>query len=162
MRPDDWPTVRAIYQQGIESGTATFETTAPGWDEWDANHLTACRLVARRNGDLPEGQVIGWAALSPVSRRKAYEGLAEVSIYIACEARGQGVGRALLEALIVESEKVGVWTLQATIFAINNASRALHLACGFREVGRRERIARRDGVWQDTVILERRSSVVGD
>lgn len=156
FRPDDWPAVRTIYQQGIDTGQATFETTAPGWEAWDAAHLPTCRLVARR-----AGQVVGWAALAPISRRKVYEGVTELSLYIAAEARGQGVGRALLESLIDESERAGIWTLQASIFAVNSASLALHLSCGFREVGRRERIARRDSIWHDTVILERRSRVVG-
>ncbi len=156
MRPDDWEAVRAIYEEGIASGLATFETGAPAWENWNLNHLPVCRLAAR-SGD----RLAGWAALSPVSRRKVYAGVAEVSIYIAGWAHGQGLGRALLKELIAESERAGIWTLQATIFAINTASLRLHRSCGFREVGRRERIAQRDGIWLDTVVLERRSAVVG-
>lgn len=158
MRPEDWPSVRAIYEEGIATGVATFETAAPDWSDWDAGHLPCCRLVARLPGSQ---QIAGWAAISPVSKRKVYAGVAEVSIYIAGSARGQGVGKALLQALIEESERSGMWMLQASIFAINTASQALHRGCGFREVGRRERIAQRDGVWRDTIILERRSLVVG-
>ncbi len=161
MRPEDWEAVRAIYEEGIGSGLATFETSAPGWEDWDHNHLPGCRLVAWQEDGEPARRVAGWAALSPVSRRKAYAGVAEISIYIAGWARGQGLGKALLNALITESERAGIWTLQATIFAENTASRLLHRACGFREVGWRERIARRDGVWRDTVIMERRSRVIG-
>ncbi len=160
MRPEDWPSVRAIYEEGLATGLATFETRAPEWEDWDQNHLLPCRIVAWPV-DEESGRAAGWAALSPVSRRKVYAGVAEVSIYIAAWARGQGVGRALLTALIAESERAGIWTLQATIFAENLASQALHRSCGFREVGRRERIAQREGVWHDTVILERRSKVVG-
>ncbi len=158
MRPEDWGSVRAIYEEGIATGRATFETAAPEWEAWNAGHLPVCRLVARQVG-MPV--ITGWAALSPVSQRKVYAGVAEVSIYIAGWARGQGVGRALLNRLIAESEQAGLWTLQATIFAENTASQALHRSCGFREVGRRERIAQRDGAWHDTVVLERRSPVVG-
>lgn len=161
MRPEDWEAVRAIYEEGIGSGLATFETGTPGWEDWDRDHLPGCRLVAWLEGGEGGGRVAGWAALSPVSRRKAYAGVAEISIYIAGWARGQGVGRALLNALVAESEQAGIWTLQATIFAENTASRSLHRVCGFREVGWRERIAQRDGVWRDTVIMERRSRVIG-
>lgn len=158
IRPEDWPSVRAIYEEGMATGLATFETAAPTWEDWDAGHLSCCRLAAR----LPDCESLaGWAALSPVSKRKVYAGVAEVSIYVSGVARGQGVGKALLRALIVESEQAGIWTLQATIFAVNTASRALHTGCGFREASRLERIAQRDGVWHDTVILERRSPVVG-
>src|SRR5215468_11403950 len=156
MRPEDWEFVRAIYLEGIATGQATFETEAPDWERWDAGHLPQCRLVAR-NGDV----VLGWAALSPVSRREVYAGVAEVSVYVAASARGLGVGGALMRALIEASELHGVWTLQSSIFPENHASVALHLKHGFREVGRRERIARRHGVWRDTVVLERRSRVAG-
>jgi len=156
MRPDDWPAVRTIYEEGILTGSATFETTAPAWDAWNNSHLACCRLAAR-----VEGRVAGWAALSPISSRKAYSGVAEISLYVAGWARGQGVGKALLEDLIRESEKAGIWTLQATTFAENIASQNLHRSFGFREVGRRERIAQRDGIWHDTVILERRSKTFG-
>jgi L-amino acid N-acyltransferase YncA len=164
MTSQDWPVVRAIYEAGLATGKATFETEAPEWQVWDQNHLPVCRLVARLLAgpeDGSNGQVIGWAALSPVSKRKAYAGIAEVSIYISPAARGHGVGRSLLETLISCSEEAGFWTLQVSIFAVNEASRQLHLACGFREVGFRERISQRDGVWCDTVIMERRSTRVG-
>ncbi len=156
MLPQDWDFVRAIYLEGITTGQATFETEAPDWERWDAGHLPQCRLVAR-NGDV----VLGWAALSPVSRREVYAGVAEVSVYVAASARGLGVGGALMRALIEASELHGVWTLQSSIFPENHASVALHLKHGFREVGRRERIARHHGVWRDTVVLERRSRVAG-
>jgi phosphinothricin acetyltransferase len=156
MRPQDWDFARAIYLEGITTGQATFETEAPDWECWDAGHLPQCRLVAR-NGDV----VLGWAALSPVSRREVYAGVAEVSVYVAASARGLGVGGALMRALIESSELYGVWTLQSSIFPENHVSVALHLKHGFREVGRRERIARHHGVWRDTVVLERRSRVAG-
>jgi L-amino acid N-acyltransferase YncA len=156
MRPQDWEFVRAIYLEGIATGQATFETEAPDWECWDAGHLPQCRFVAR-NGD----RVLGWAALSPVSGREVYAGVAEVSVYIAASARGRGVGGALMRALIEASERHGVWTLQSSIFPENLASVALHLKHGFHEVGRRERIARHHGVWRDTVVLERRSRGVG-
>jgi phosphinothricin acetyltransferase len=156
MMTQDWEFVRAIYLEGIATGQATFETEAPNWERWDAGHLPLCRLIAR-NGD----GVLGWAALSPVSRREVYAGVAEVSVYVAASARGVGVGAALMRALIEAAERHGVWTLQSSIFPENLASLALHLKHGFREVGRRERIARHHGVWRDTVVLERRSRVVG-
>lgn len=156
MRPEDWEAVRAIYLEGLATGVATFETTAPTWEAWDAGHLPFCRLAARAGGVLA-----GWAALSPVSKRACYAGVADVSIYIAGSARGQGVGKALYQALIAQSEQTGIWTLQSSIFAENTASLALHEAVGFRVVGRRERIAQRDGVWHDTILIERRSPVAG-
>ena len=152
----DWPVVRAIYLEGIATGEATFETEAPSWEEWDAAHLSFARLLARA-GD----NVSGWAALSPVSRRKAYAGVAEVSVYVAAHSRGKGVGRALLKRLILESEENGIWTLQAAVFPENAATLALHKRCGFREVGRRERISKLNGNWRDTILLERRSKTVG-
>jgi L-amino acid N-acyltransferase YncA len=156
MRPQDWEFVRAIYFEGIATGQATFETEAPDWERWDAGHLPQCRLVARNSDG-----VLGWSALSPVSRREVYAGVAEVSVYVAASARGLGVGGALMRALIEASELHGVWTLQSSIFPENQASVTLHLKHGFREVGRRERIARHHGVWRDTVVLERRSRAVG-
>lgn len=156
MRPEDWPEVERIYAAGIATGLATFETDTPGWIDWDAAHLPAPRLVA-----VEAGRVLGWAALSPVSRRAAYRGVAEVSVYVAPEAQGRGVGRLLLDGTIRASEEHGVWTLQAVIFAVNLKSLALHERAGFRRVGVRERIARREGRWHDTVILERRSRAVG-
>jgi L-amino acid N-acyltransferase YncA len=152
-----WPAVRAIYEAGIATGQATFTTEAPSWEAWDAGHLPHCRLVAT----AAEGQVLGWAALSPVSSRCVYAGVAEVSIYIAAEARGQGVGRQLLGALVAESEQHGLWMLQAGIFPENAASLALHASQGFRTVGRRERISQLGDQWRDTLLLERRSTVVG-
>jgi phosphinothricin acetyltransferase len=156
MRPQDWESVRAIYLEGIATGQATFETEAPDWERWDAGHLPQCRLVARNGEDI-----LGWAALSPVSKREVYAGVTEVSVYVASAARGAGVGGELMRALIEASERRGLWTLQSSIFPENHASVALHLKHGFREVGRRERIARHHGVWRDTVVLERRSSVAG-
>src|SRR5215203_2716068 len=157
MLPGHWPEVRAVYLEGVASGDATFETEAPEWERWDASHLRACRLVALADG----GRVAGWAALGPVSARKVYAGVAEVSVYVGAEFRGRGVGRALLSALVRESESERVWTLQAGIFPENIASVELHRACGFREVGRRERVGRLKGRWRDTVLLERRSRTVG-
>lgn len=153
---DDWEAVRNIYQQGIDTGNATFQTSAPEWDAWDAGHLPHCRLLAHRGEE-----VLGWAALSRVSAREVYAGVAEVSIYIADQARGQGVGDALLGRLIAESEQNGIWTLQAGVFPENRASLALHGKHGFRVVGTRERVGRLHGQWRDTVLLERRSIVVG-
>jgi L-amino acid N-acyltransferase YncA len=155
MRPEDWPGVRAILEEGIADGGATFETRTPSWAEWDAAHLEGHRLVAREGGE-----VVGWAALSPVSSRPAYGGVAEVSVYVAGAARGRGVGRALLGALVSASEKAGMWTLQALLFPENAASVALHRSAGFREVGHRERIGRLRGEWRDTLLMERRSPVV--
>jgi L-amino acid N-acyltransferase YncA len=157
MLPEHWPEVRAVYVEGLATGDATFETEAPGWERWDATHLRACRLVV-----LAEGKrVAGWAALSPVSARKVYAGVAEVSVYVGAAFRGRGVGRMLLEALVRESESEGIWTLQAGIFPENVASVELHRSCGFRLVGRRERVGRLAGRWRDTVLLERRSQTVG-
>jgi phosphinothricin acetyltransferase len=156
MRDDDWPEVRRIYLEGLETGDATFETEAPTWERWDIGHRPDCRLVARARDEI-----LGWAALSPISSRRAYAGVAEVSIYVAAAARGRGVGKALLNALITESERAGVWTLQASIFPENVASVRLHKQEGFREVGRREAIAQRSGIWRDTLLLERRSLVAG-
>ena len=151
MKPDDWEQVRSIYIEGIRSGNATFETDAPTWEKWDENHLQIARLVMR-----DEEKVLGWAALSAVSKRAVYRGVVEVTVYVTESARGKGIGRALLEALIAESEKNDIWTLQASIFPENTASIELHLRCGFREVGRRERIAMLNGVWRDTLLFERR------
>ena len=156
MDPACWPAVREIYLQGIRSGNATFELEAPEWEQWDRSHLQNCRLVAR-----DDETILGWAALSPVSSRCVYGGVAEVSVYVAEDQRGRGVGRRLLEALITASEREGIWTLQAGIFPENEASVAIHKAAGFRLVGRRERIGRQHGIWRDTLLLERRSEVVG-
>ncbi len=156
MLPTDWPAVRAIYQAGIETEQATFETAVPTWETFDAGKRPDCRLVARQ-----QNEIVGWAALSLVSKRAVYAGVAEVSVYVAAAARGRGVGKALLQALVVASETAGVWTLQASIFPENSASIKLHAACGFRIIGRRERVALHYGIWRDTVLLERRSRVVG-
>jgi phosphinothricin acetyltransferase len=156
MQPADWERVRAIYEQGIASGQATFELEAPSWERWDANHHSFARLVARF-----EGRVIGWAALSPVSGRCCYAGVAEASVYVDTDHRGQGAGRQLLLETIAESERRGIWTLQGGAFAENEASLRLQRACGFRVVGKRERIGQLHGVWRDTILTERRSPVVG-
>ena len=156
MQDSEWPAVREIYREGIATGDATFQTEPPDWPEWDAGHLPHSRLVAHA-----ENETGGWAALSPVSRRECYAGVAEVSIYVAAAHRRKGLGTRLLGALIAESEAHGIWTLQAGIFPENRASIALHEQLGFRLVGKRERIAKRDGRWRDTVLLERRSKMVG-
>lgn len=155
MQAANWSQVATIYQEGIDTRTATFETVVPTWEKWDAAHRPDCRLIARCGE-----QILGWAALSPVSSRAVYAGVAEVSVYIAASARGHGVGKALLTALVAASEQAGIWTLQAGIFAENAPSVALHQACGFREVGYRERIGQRYGVWHDVVLMERRSKIV--
>ena len=152
-----WPQVRAIYEQGLATGNATFQTEAPTWEDWDRGHLAHSRLVTLDAA----GRVLGWAALSPVSGRCVYGGVGEVSVYVAAEARGQGVGHRLVAALVAASETQGMWTLQAGIFPENTASVQLHEAHGFRLVGRRERIGQLRGVWRDTVLMERRSAVVG-
>ena len=156
MTEQHWLAVREIFAQGIAAGNATFETVVPEWPEWDTRHLPTCRLIAIRNGE-----VLGWAALSPVSVRQVYRGVAEVSVYIAESARGQGIGSALLKALITESERNGIWTLQAVIHASNAISIHTHQKAGFRVVGTRERIGWLHGRWLDTVLMERRSRVVG-
>lgn len=157
LRPEDWPEVRRIYVEGIATGNATFESEPPDWEAFDAGRLRAPRLVAEDQ----EGGVLGWAVLSGVSSRCVYGGVAEVSVYVAEDARGRGVGSALLAELVRRSEEAGLWMLQAGIFPENRATLALHAKHGFREVGRRERIGRMDGRWRDTLLLERRSRVVG-
>jgi L-amino acid N-acyltransferase YncA len=152
LRPEDWPAVRAIYQAGIDSGDATFETVVPDWAVWDAAHLPGHRLVARL-----EGRVVGWTALAPVSDRCAYAGVAEDSVYVAPDAQGRGVGRALLGAVVASAERGGIWTVQTGIFPENQASVRLHQTCGFRVVGVRERLGRLHGRWRDVLFLERRS-----
>ena len=156
MTEQHWPAVREIYAQGIATGNATFEQVVPDWKEWDARHLPACRLVA-----LAGGKIVGWAALSPVSTRHVYRGVAEVSIYVADAAKRRGIGAVLLKALIAESEKSGIWTLQGAILAENTASIRLHQRAGFRIVGTRERIGCMNGTWRDTVLVERRSATAG-
>jgi L-amino acid N-acyltransferase YncA len=156
MTEQDWGAVREIYLQGIATGNATFEQSVPGYREWDERHLSTCRLIARW-----KDKVLGWAALSRVSSRSVYEGVAEVSIYVAEETRGRGIGRKLMSGLVEASEQNGIWMLQAGILAENTVSIRLHQQAGFRIVGTRERIGCMDGRWRDTVLMERRSSVVG-
>jgi len=157
MRTEDWEEVRGIYLEGIATGNATFETDAPSWERWDAAHVREPRLVARDDEGL-----LGWASLSKVSERCVYAGVAEVSVYVAESARGRGVGRKLLEALIERSEAAGIWTLQAGIFPENIASIAIHRRCGFRVVGTRERLGQLAGRWRDVMLLERRSELKGN
>jgi L-amino acid N-acyltransferase YncA len=158
MTPADWPAVRSIYEAGIASGDSTFETAAPTWEAWDVAHRPDCRLVATG----ADGSVLGWAALTPYSGRCVYEGVADLSIYVAPEAQGRGIGRALLDELISLSERAGIWTLQAGVLVENAASLALHENGGFRRVGVRERIGRdATGRWRDVVLLERRSPIAG-
>jgi len=156
LTPEDWNDVRRIYVEGIATGNATLETEPPAWDAWDRSHRADSRFVARVGG-----RIVGWAALSRVSERCAYGGVAEVSVYVAADARGGGVGRRLLDELVRSSEEAGVWTLQAGIFPENAASIALHERCGFRVVGIRERLGRLRGAWRDVALLERRSRRVG-
>ena len=156
LQLSDWAAVRAIYAEGIATRQATFETELPSWEAWDAAHHRFARLVADDASGL-----VGWGALSPVSKRACYAGVAEVSVYVAEKARGRRIGRMLLEALIRESEANDIWTLQGSTFPENAASLRLQERCGFRIVGRRERVAKLDGVWRDTVLTERRSSSVG-
>ena len=156
MKNSDWPSVAQIYQQGMDTGFATFEKVVPSFEVWDAGHLQIGRLVAAK-GD----SILGWAALSPVSSRCVYGGVAEVSVYIGQGNRGQGVGKMLMQELIVESEKAGLWTLQSGIFPENKGSVELHLKMGFRFIGKRERVGKRDNVWKDNLLFERRSTVVG-
>jgi L-amino acid N-acyltransferase YncA len=156
MQREDWGAVRAIYQEGIDGGDATFETLAPEWEEWDADHISDCRIVAKIGGRL-----VAWGALSPVSSRCAYQGVAEVSIYVTRSLRGEGAGRTLLLSLIEESEMAGFWTLQAGIFPENGASLSLVESCGFKVVGCRSHLGCLDGQWRDVVLVERRSKVTG-
>jgi L-amino acid N-acyltransferase YncA len=155
LAPGDRDDVARIYADGIASGVATFETEVPTWEEWDRAHLADHRMLARE-----KGVAVGWAALAPVSARPIYAGVAEVSVYVAAAARGRGVGTALLAALVESSEAGGVWTLEAGVLPENAASVRMHERCGFRVVGRRERLGRMRGVWRDVLLLERRSAVV--
>jgi L-amino acid N-acyltransferase YncA len=169
MLPNHWPAVREIYGQGIATGNATFATELPDWAQWDSSHRKNCRLVAVEPNDEEraeplssnERKVLGWAALTPVSARLVYAGVAEVSVYVAPVARGRRIGSALLRVLVQESEANGIWTLQAGIFPENVASIGLHKSCGFRKVGVRRRIGKMGEVWRDVLLLERRSSIVG-
>jgi L-amino acid N-acyltransferase YncA len=152
LRPDDWAEVASIYRDGMRNGLATFETEVPSWESWHTSHTPGLRVVAE-----VFDEIVGWAALARASTRRCYRGVAEDSVYVAREWRGKGVGRALLEELIRRSEQAGIWTIQTSVFPENHASLALHRGCGFREVGVRERIGKRDGLWRDIVLLERRS-----
>ncbi len=151
----DWPIISAIYQEGIHTGIATFETKVPIWDTWDASHIKSCRLKAV-SGD----KIIGWAALSPTSKREVYKGVAEVSIYITSKFQNLGIGKLLLSRLISASEARGFWTLQAGIFSENKASIAVHKSLGFREIGYREKVGKLNDIWYDNTILERRSKII--
>jgi len=170
MPPDLWPAVREIYREGIATGNATFETELPDWEKWDASHRKNCRLVALEPFDrdteellvsLNRLSVLGWAALGEVSARPVYRGVAEVSVYVRAAARGRGVGKALPQALVQESEVNGIWTLQAGVFPENTASVALHKSCGFRKVGVRRQIGKLGDSWRDVLLLERRSPSIG-
>jgi L-amino acid N-acyltransferase YncA len=154
LEPTDWPKIAAIYAAGIATGNATFETEVPPWEAWDAAHLVDHRFVATENG-----QVVGWIALTSYSDRCCYEGVADLSVYVAPEARGGGIGRLLLDCATASSERSGIWTLQAGVMAENAASLALHQRCGFRIVGVRERIGKLHGTWRDVVLLERRAAL---
>jgi len=156
MKPSDWEAVKDIYEEGINTGNATFQQSAPAWEEWNNNHLQHSRIIAKE-GD----EISGWAALTPVSGRCVYAGVAEVSVYVSGKARGKGLGKQLLKKLIEESEANNIWTLQAGIFPENQASINIHEACGFRMLGTRERIGKMNGIWRDTILLERRSKTVG-
>jgi L-amino acid N-acyltransferase YncA len=156
MRPDHWNAVSTIYEQGIATKQATFQTESPSWEAWDSGHLSHLRYVA-----VDLDTIAGWAALSPVSDRCVYAGVTEVSVYINEQYRGRGIGAALLGKLIAESETRNIWTIQAGIFPKNQASIKLHSKFGFRQIGFREKIGKMDGVWRDTVLMERRSKVTG-
>lgn len=156
LRQEHYPEVAQIYLHGIRTGNATFQTDAPIWEEWTKSHLEHSRIVAVQNG-----RVLGWAALTPVSGRCVYAGVAEVSVYVTDSLKGRGIGTQLLKNLIAESEKNNIWTLQAGIFPENAASLKIHENLGFRKIGLRERIGQMNGKWRDTVLLERRSTVVG-
>jgi L-amino acid N-acyltransferase YncA len=156
MLPEHWEEVKRIYEEGIATGNATFQTAAPSWEEWDLAHLKTCRVIAVENNE-----VLGWAALTPVSSRCVYAGVAEVSVYVAAKARGKKIGSILMQALINQSEENGIWTLQSGIFPENKASISLHEKNGFRIIGYRERIGKMGAIWRDNISLERRSNKIG-
>ncbi len=156
MQASDWEQVHQIYTEGIATGIATFETTAPNYERWDKAHISSCRLVVEE-----DGVILGWAALSPVSSRCVYGGVGEVSVYIGANSRGKGVGKLLLEKLIKESENAGFWTIQSGVFPENKASIKLHEKVGFRYIGKRERVGKIQGVWKDNLLFEKRSRTVG-
>lgn len=151
----DWEQVRLIYEKGINTGNATFQTSSPSWEDWNASHLASCRVVAEK-----DGQLLGWAALTPVSSRCVYAGVAEVSVYVDPEQSGKGIGLILLNELVHLSEAEGIWTLQAGIFPENTASLRIHEKAGFRILGIREKIGKQNGIWRDNVLLERRSKLI--
>ena len=153
----DWPVIAAIYKEGIATGIATFETKVPRWEDWDAAHIQSCRIAA-----LYKNKIVGWAALSPVSKREVYKGVAEVSIYITSKFRGKVIGRLLLSTLIAQSEQNGFWTLQAGIFRENNKSITLHTDLGFRKIGYREKVGKLNQVWYDNILLEKRSKKINN
>ena len=155
LREEDWPAVRAIFEQGIATKNATFETEAPSWEAWNRSQLDGHRLVA-----VDDGRVVGWVAAHPVSSRPCYAGVVEHSVYVHDNWHGKGIGRALLERLIADTEQAGIWTIQTGIFPENEASLALHEKCGFRIVGTQERLGKLDGVWRDVVVVERRSKEI--
>ncbi len=155
LRPEHWSEVARIYEDGIATGDATFETEVPTWMQWDGSHLGAHRFVAER-----DGTIVGWVAVSPVSDRCVYGGVVENSVYVDAKARGQGVGRTLLEALIGSTEQAGIWTIQTGIFPENESSVRAHERVGFEIVGRRRRLGKLNGTWRDVLLLERRSDVV--
>jgi L-amino acid N-acyltransferase YncA len=156
LTENHWPEVRTIYESGIATGNAHFSMQVPTWDEWDHEHVKSCRLVAVENNE-----VLGWAALTAMSDRCVFAGVAEVSVYVAENARGKGIGKKLLAELAKQSEENNYWTLEARIFAENSASIKIHEDNGFRMIGKRERIGKLNGVWRDTILLERRSLKMG-
>lgn len=156
LQATDWISVKTIYELGIATGIATFETAAPSWEQWDANHLPFGRIVAH-SGNI----ITGWAALTLVSNRCIYQGVAEVSVYVHPKFRGKGIGQLLMKTLIFESEQQGIWTLHSAIFRENKGSIKLHKKVGFRKIGYREKIGQLNGVWKDNVLMERRSKLIG-
>jgi len=155
LRQEDWPAVRSIFEQGIATGNATFETEAPSWEAWDGSQLDGHRWVA-----VEGGRVVGWVAAHPVSSRPCYRGVVEHSVYVDGAFQGRGIGRVLLERLFESTERDGIWTIQTGVFPENEASLALHEKCGFRVVGTQERLGKLDGAWRDVVVLERRSEAI--
>lgn len=156
MLPQHWEAVKTIYEEGIATGNATFQTAAPSWQEWDNAHVKTCRIIATENNE-----VLGWAALTPASSRCVYAGVAEVSVYVASNARGKNIGSMLLQELINQSEQDGIWTLQSGIFPENKASISMHEKNGFRIIGYREKIGKMGNIWRDNISLERRSNKIG-
>lgn len=156
MKKNDWEDVARIYKEGIETKKATFQQDVPEWSEWNREHMKSCRFVASN----ANGEIVGWAALSPVSTRCVYQGVAEVSVYVSPQIKGRGIGKELLLRMIDASEEAGIWTLQSSVISSNKPSIRLHEKCGFRLIGYREKIARdMDGIWKNIVLLERRSNI---